>query len=167
MSYLLQKGVDGEAVLSRGSGCYRYRLVRRWGGGGVVCWVMCNPSTADALQNDPTIRRCIGFSTAWGYGGLVVVNLFAFRATEPAKLLTVDDPVGPENESFVRDAAQLSDVVVAAWGALRHELWMKSQTIRDAIQEMCPALKCLGTTKRFAPRHPLYVAAETALKGWP
>src|SRR5262245_13227298 len=98
-------------------GRYRYALTRTWGDPKkVVCWVMLNPSTADADQDDPTIRRCLGFSRAWGAGGLVVVNLFALRATDPDQLRIAADPVGPDNDSHLSTAA-FGRLVVAAWGA--------------------------------------------------
>src|SRR4029079_19593153 len=105
-----------DAVMSP-CGRYRYRLTRVWDESRpAVCWVMLNPSTADAVKDDPTIRRGSSFSWSWGAGGLVVVNLFAFRATNPADLLDAPDPVGPENDAHVRDAAKGAGLVMAAWG---------------------------------------------------
>ncbi len=96
--------MTGSAVLSE-CARYRYRLDRAWErddhGLGTVTWVMLNPSTADADVDDPTIRRCIGFSKAWGYNALTVVNLFAWRATSPRDLCAVEDPVGPDNEAHL------------------------------------------------------------------
>jgi hypothetical protein len=65
---------------------FRYRLGRRWGQGAAVCFVLLNPSTADEVVDDPTIRRCIAFARSLGYGGLEVVNLYAYVATDPAEL---------------------------------------------------------------------------------
>lgn len=74
-----------------GCGRYRYSLRRRWADGGPpACWIMLNPSTADAEKDAPTIRRCIGFSKAWGHNALVVVNLFALRSTDPTALRTCE-----------------------------------------------------------------------------
>src|SRR5581483_9586135 len=95
---------------------YRYSLARFFGDGGVVNFIMLNPSTADAETDDPTIRRCLGFAKAWGYGTLVVTNLFAYRATDPAELAKAGDPVGPDNDTRLWSEAQLSDLVVCAWG---------------------------------------------------
>jgi hypothetical protein len=73
---------------------------------GPLCWVLLNPSTADDRRDDPTIRRCLGFARSLGYGGIHVVNLFAFRATCPRQLRAADDPVGPDNDGFILRAAQ-------------------------------------------------------------
>lgn len=69
-------------------GRYRWRLSRRWDDGPQACFVMLNPSTADGLDDDPTVRRCVRFARGWGYGELVVVNLFPYRATDPGELIT-------------------------------------------------------------------------------
>src|SRR5688500_11357729 len=103
------------AVFDR-SGRYRYRLWRRWGDGGAVAFVMLNPSTADAERDDPTIRRCGGFARAWGFGSMVVVNLFALRSSDPQRLRRARDPVGRENDRHIIDVTGTSDAVVLAWG---------------------------------------------------
>ena len=109
-----------EAVISQDER-HRYSLTRRCGNGPrVCCWIMLNPSTADATTDDPTIRRCVRFTQAWGYNALTVVNLYAWRATDPADL---------------RNAQRA--------GLLRRPI------------------NCLGTTKTGAPRHPLYLRADT------
>ena len=142
-------------------GRYRYTLGRRWGDGPLACWVMLNPSTADATQDDPTVRRCIGFSKAWGYGGLVVVNLFAFRATDPAELLARRTlAVGPDNDAAILAAAESSSVVVAAWGVHGTHLG-RADAVTSLIRRAGYSLRCLGRTKGGLPRHPLYVAAAT------
>lgn len=86
------------------SGDYRYRLGRAWAGGPTCTFIMLNPSTADADQDDPTIRRCVGFAKALGCGALEVVNLYAYRATNPRDLLRQDERVGPENDYWLREA---------------------------------------------------------------
>ena len=141
---------------------YRYTLHREWNGGdcGVVCWVMLNPSTADAVRDDPTIRRCIGFSRRWGFNSLVVVNLFALRATDPNVLLLDANPVGPGNDDAIRHAAQEASLIVAAWGA--HPAMVRGR--RDQrVRDLCAALHCLGTTRGGHPRHPLRLRADTQL----
>jgi hypothetical protein len=75
---------------------------------------MLNPSTADGKEDDPTIRRCIGFAKSWGNGSLEVVNLFGFRATDPKELLEVKDPIGPENNIWIGLAANESARIVLA-----------------------------------------------------
>lgn len=138
-------------------GRYRYDLTRSWSEGRPrVCWAMLNPSTADGTEDDPTIRRCVGFSKAWGFGSLVVVNLWALRATNPRELLSHPDPCGLENERFVAQHVAYSGVTVAAWGAFQ----VKGRTpLRIPGQ-----LHCLGVTKAGAPKHPLYIAGDTPLQ---
>lgn len=134
---------------------YRYRLSRHWDAALPLCaFVMLNPSTADGTRDDPTIRRCVGFARAWGCGGLVVVNLFAFRSPRPSDLAIVPDPVGPENDTHVLDVCQDAAIVVAAWGA--------EPVARDRAEHVVQLLagvrlECLGKTKGGFPRHPLYV----------
>lgn len=151
---------EGAAVLS-GCGRYRYLLTRRWADDPAVTFVMLNPSTADATTDDPTIRRCIGFAKSWGYGSLNVVNLFAFRATDPRDLLAATDPVGPRNDAFLHDYLPVS---VAAWGA--HKLAVaRARQVMQAFAGR-PLLWCLGVTKDGHPRHPLYVRADAPLIPW-
>lgn len=98
---------------------YRYSLTRCWDLGNTradVAWIMLNPSTADAEVDDATIRRCIGFSKREGYGGLVVVNLFALRSTNPRNLRHAEDPVGPDNRAHILRTALHADRVICAWG---------------------------------------------------
>jgi len=96
---------------------YRYTLRRSISmSPGTLCFVMLNPSTADETQDDPTIRRCIGFATKWGFGQLLIVNIFALRSTDPEHLYGHVDPIGPENDDVLYRAFVESDQVVAAWG---------------------------------------------------
>ena len=110
------------AEISHG-GRYRWRLTRVWGQGARVCWIMLNPSTADASVDDPTIRRCRGFSQAWGFGGLHVVNLFPLRASEPRVLREVNASIrrgiglGRSNREWIKECAADAGKVVCAWGA--------------------------------------------------
>jgi hypothetical protein len=143
---------------------YRYRLTRTWGSSGThVTWIMLNPSTASAMEDDPTIRRCTSFTKAWGFDGLIVVNLFALRATDPRGLaLPGRDPVGPGNDRFIREAIHPWSAVVAAWGAHGHLRNRGSQVTRSLAAEGIE-LGCLGMTKGGQPRHPLYVRGDTQL----
>ncbi len=150
------------ATLS-GCGRYRYALWRETGclgGEGTVLFVMLNPSTADAEQDDPTIRRCIRFARDWGYAKLAVGNLYALRATHPAALASSDDPVGPDNDEWLTKLASNAWTTILAWGA--HP--MAQRRSRDVLQlvESCSGgtAQCLGQTKSLAPRHPLYVRAS-------
>lgn len=148
-------------------GLYRYWLKRRWDKADpMVCWICLNPSTADAEQDDPTIRRVVDFSKRWGYGGIYVVNLFALRSTDPAGLQEVDDPVGPRNDVAILDCATRSQTVVCAWGACELVTARGAVTARGmsvAAVLLGKSLHCLGLTKHGHPRHPLYVAGNTEL----
>lgn len=113
---------------------------------------MLNPSTADAQRNDPTVRRCIGFSRAWGYGGLTAVNLFAFRATRPADLWRAADPVGRETDRHILAATARCDLIVVAWGAFPRAVERAA-----AVLGVLPRIPyCLALTQDGHPRHPLH-----------
>jgi len=156
---LLHRGLTGETVLSPDLK-YRYCLWRRWGdsNGSYALFVGLNPSTADATIDDPTIRRCKGFSQKWGLTALCMVNLFAFRSTDPNKLYQVQDPVGPLNDRFIITLAKGAGRVVAAWGT-RGTFMQRDQ----AVTAMLNSVTCLGRTKDGCPKHPLYVPYATKL----
>lgn len=124
------------------SGVYRYRLSRCWEVAlPSICFVMLNPGTADGERDDPTIRRCIGLAKAWGYGTLEVVNLFAYRTSYPKLLRKAMDPIGPENDHYLRTVAATVERVVIAWG--NHG----SYKDRDrAVFPLLPQPYCLGLT---------------------
>jgi hypothetical protein len=143
---------------------YRYLLTRTWDTRApLVTWAMLNPSTADCLADDPTIRRCKAFARAWGRGGIQVVNLFGYRATQPAALRTASDPVGPLNDLFIREACQPPGVVVAAWGA-HGDFRGRAAEVTRTLAAAGIRMHCLGTTKGGHPRHPLYVPGDTPLE---
>lgn len=99
------------------TGTYRYSLWREWEPRRPrTALVMLNPSTADAAHDDPTIRRCIRLARAWDYGALEVVNLFAYRATDPTQLRRAADPIGPRNDDYLRRAGRRAADVILAWG---------------------------------------------------
>jgi hypothetical protein len=148
-------------------GQYRYMLSRpgdMTATRGPALFIMLNPSTADAEMDDPTIRRCRGFAQAWGCGGIQVVNLYALRSTDPAALWEHDDPVGPENDSWLTRLTLAATEVVCAWGVNA-----QPSRVREVAAMLANAgvrLKCLGTTKSGAPRHPLYVRGDQPLIDW-
>ena len=146
-----------DAVLSP-DGAYRYALRRSWGSGPPVMFIGLNPSTADHLTDDPTLRRCISFALRWGFDSVAVGNLFALRSPDPRELERAPDPVGPENDKWLKRLVEESDTIVAAWGNKGALLDRGS-----LIQERFPNLMCLGRTKKGQPRHPLYVKGETEL----
>lgn len=151
-------------------GMYRYRLVRRWAPGrGVIAFVMLNPSTADAVADDPTIRRCMGFARGFDCGGVDVVNLYAYRATQPVDLRRAMeqgvDVVGPWNTEFLDDAADRADALIVAWGAV--PAFAESRAAEVAARLAAKReLFCLGRTGSGQPRHPLFVVAEQRPVKW-
>ncbi len=134
---------------------YRYALTREWNEGvGTVAFIGLNPSTADAFEDDPTIRRCIGFAKSWGYSGLAMINLFAYRATDPKKMMSAADPIGPENDKHIKLFSEIASEIVCAWGA--HGSFLKrNKDIEFMIQPS--RLKALRLTKDGNPSHPLYL----------
>jgi hypothetical protein len=160
------------------SGPYRYSLTRWWGPGEDddpgygevsrkrILWVMLNPSTATATEDDPTIRRCISFSKAWGFPGLTICNLFAWRATNPAGLREVPDPVGGSNDYGVSVHADYAPKIVAAWGAEAARFPEREATVKSILSHSWEKLVVLGLTSGGHPKHPLYVAGVTQPEQW-
>lgn len=153
----MNSGWDSGALFDS-TGTYRYRLWREWDAGlPRVCFVMLNPSTADAERDDPTIRRCTGFARQWGYGSLEVVNLFAFRATHPADLRRAPDPIGPENDSCLVQATRDAARTIAAWGC--HGTFRgRSEIVAGLLPD---DTHCFGRTQTGQPLHPLYQRGDT------
>ena len=159
---------EGRAVFSA-DGLYRYRLSRIWSNHGglarLACWILLNPSTADQDVLDPTLRRGLGFTKALGLDGMLVVNLFGLRSTDPRALLAASDPVGPENDEFIQGAVNESELVVLGWGA--HEAVRRTGrdlTITAMIRRRGDrTMYCLGRTADGSPRHPLYLRSDAKL----
>lgn len=142
---------------------YRYLLTRDWGEGPRATFVLLNPSTADEFVNDPTISKCIRFAKRWGLGGLNFVNVYALRSTDPKGLWRVDDPVGPENDWYLSEAAADGEQLIAAWG---------THPKRERVEEVLALpgferLLCLKTTKDGHPHHPLYLPESLTPILWP
>lgn len=139
---------------------YRYVLWRTWDlTRPVVLFIGLNPSTADEKNDDPTVRKCMGFARRWGCGGLIFVNLFAYRTTNPINLRKVVDPVGLENDCWIQNQLGKADFVVGAWG--NHGSYMG----RGArYLEEIPELYCLQINKTGHPAHPLYISYEKDLR---
>ncbi|HNQ92807.1 MAG TPA: DUF1643 domain-containing protein [Alphaproteobacteria bacterium] len=138
---------------------YRYFLNREIKSEGkTLTFIMLNPSTADASDDDPTIRRCIGFCNSLGYSKLNVVNLFAFRSTNPKELLKVNDPVGPENLSYIEKTIHSSDMVICAWGAKYSSIKNQDKHILSLLKHY--DLYALKVTKNGCPHHPLRLSSD-------
>lgn len=168
-------------------GKYRYRLWREWRGSAPnknwrwlgakdgngkelgfpkpCVFIMLNPSTADGEKDDPTIRRCVFFAKQLGFDRLEVINLFAYRATDPQQLLALnhdDDPVGVKNEEAFREATRDAGEIIAAWGVHGTHL-AQDETALGWLDgfDRTVVVKCLGITKDGHPKHPLYLPSNT------
>jgi len=142
---------------------YRYTLWRTWReGDGHVMFIGLNPSTADEIKDDPTVRRCVGFAKAWGFGGIHMLNLFAFRATNPKDLFKADDPIGKENDDFLKMYLDPPGLNIACWGVLGKYLNRGERVIEWLGREN---LSCFGLTKNNQPLHPLYLKRDTKTSG--
>ena len=138
---------------------WRYALWRRWDFGSrcsMVAFVGLNPSTADESIDDPTIRRCQGFAKALGFDGMYMLNAYAFRATDPKDMKRAADPVGPENDQWLRYYGSVSNAIIAAWGV--HCDDRRKVSVCETIGR---SIMCLGKTKGGRPKHPLYLRADT------
>lgn len=161
---------DGGADIDS-TGRYRYRLWRDLGGvGPTTTFIMLNPSTADGDTDDPTIRRCIGFAKALEASLLMVVNLYAYRATSPRELLAElkrgGDIVGPDNDGFLRGELPAGSPVIAAWGAEQRWMMLRIHQVCSLARSLDVQLKALATTKTGSPRHPLYLRSASSLVDW-
>lgn len=156
---------EPKAAVFSPCGHYRYTLWRRWDDALPYLQVIgLNPSTADLENDDPTIRRVIGFAKSWGFGALCMTNLFAWRDTKPEGMKRAADPVGPENDRWLREAAREAGCVLAAWG--KHGSFMN----RDTTGLYClrtTALWCLDYNADGSPAHPLYMPSSSTRKPWP
>ena len=132
---------------------YRYGLWRIWNDTlPKVLFIGLNPSTADEVKNDPTIRRCIGYAKDWGYGGYIMGNIFGFRSTDPKIMKATNDPIGPENNAWLLKLHDEADLTIGAWG--NHGKFMdRGMEVMDLISD----LKCLKITDQGFPYHPLYL----------
>lgn len=148
---------------------WRYDLTRIWARGPdplLVNFLLLNPSTADETEDDPTIRRCMGFAREWGYDGCVITNIFGFRATDPKEMRAAPSPIGPENNKWILHHTRNCQVVVCAWGTHGSHHNRERMIIR-MLQKQGIELLCLGKTKHGHPKHPLYLRADTELEGYP
>lgn len=157
-----------------GCGRYRYVLWRRWDKARPrLVYIMLNPSTADADHDDATIRVCCGRAYRLGYGGIRVVNLFAYRATDPAELvkLTPAERIGPENDQALqRNLGGDRDMLVAAWGDDGLLPGWRRPRAREVLElvahDLGYTVHALGLTKSGQPRHPLRISYQTAPFVW-
>ncbi len=142
---------------------YRYTLTRTWDDEFRPCaFIGLNPSTADESTDDPTIRRCIRFAKDWGYGGLIMLNLFAVRSTDPFEIYRNPSPIGPDNDAYISNVLSNQCAgLVCAWG--NHGThFSRGDHVRELISKLAtkPTPTHLGLTKSGQPKHPLYLRAD-------
>ena len=148
--------LTGTGAVFSPCGRYRYKLWRVWDPArplGCVMFLMLNPSTATDADDDPTIRRCTGYARSWGYGGLCVGNLFAYRATDPTALQRAASPVGPDNDRALRAMMAQCGLVVVAWSNHGARYGQRVQEVLDLVEQ---PLYCLQQLRCGHPAHPLY-----------
>jgi len=145
------------SLVQRFVGSYRWWYERRWALGPTLCFVGLNPSTGDTDgKSRPTLAKVVGWAKREGCGAVVVVNLFAFRATKPDTLFASEiDIVGDRNDASLREQSQRAEMTLAAWGADR-----RATTRAAKVLPMLNDPKCVGKTKSSAPKHPLYIRSS-------
>lgn len=145
-----------DAIISQDQ-LYRYSLSRIWDESLLKLLIIgLNPSTADATLDDPTMRRCIDFAKSWGFGSLIMADLFAYRSTDPQNLYGAKDPIDPENNNYLLNLHQKCDQTLVAWGNHGNFLNRDNEVINLLHKE----IYCLGITKNNQPKHPLYIRAD-------
>lgn len=141
---------------------HRYVLTRTWDEQKPQLAIIgLNPSTATEVDDDPTIRRCVDFAARYSYGGIIMLNLFAWRATDPRELKRTTDPIGRLNDEAISAIAGSCDVL-CAWG-VHGANYGRAARVLQLLRDLNARLLCLGTTKDGAPKHPLYLKATTPL----
>lgn len=158
---------DAESVAEY-SDCerYRYTLTRLWDPGGArALFIMLNPSTATEVQNDPTVERCERRARALGFGAFRVLNIFAWRATDPREMRAAPDPVGPENDKAIVESLDWADRVICAWGVHGEHLGRGPQVER-MLRAAGADLHHLGLSKEGHPKHPLYIGYAVQPVPW-
>ena len=156
--------LENDAVISD-CGKYRYLLRRVWDHSAMRgMLIMLNPSTADSYQDDATIRSCVRLLSSLGYGSMEVVNLMAWRATDPADIpAKPSDAMGSNNPQIIEAAAGRCDTAICAWGAHPYAKRFV-RGVLDVVSLYRPAAYCFGKTKAGAPKHPLYIKSGTPLE---
>jgi hypothetical protein len=135
---------------------YRYTLWRTWSSDKPkIMFLGLNPSTADEVKNDPTVTRCINYARKWGYGGMYMMNIFAFRTTYPVELKKAKDPIGKDNDKWILLISKKVDLCIGAWGNDGQYLDRSTK-----IKELVANLYCLKVNSSGEPAHPLYLKAS-------
>ena len=138
---------------------------RRWADGPVANFLMLNPSTADEVKLDPSCTRARLYAERWGFGALVVTNLFGWRTTDPDEMKAVRDPVGRGNDGAILAAARAAGVVVCAWG--NHGLHRaRSAHVVELLRNAGVGLHVLRMNACGEPAHPLYLPGSLRAAPW-
>jgi len=167
MNYLGDNPMNHSGATFSACQRYRYTLWRWWSmepmdPARMVAFVGLNPSTADASVDDPTIRRCINFAKAWGYDGMVMLNLFAWRDTDPKGMKAASNPIGEDNGGAIIMVCQAVATVVLCWG-VHGEFLGRGYRVQQMLTKVREC-HCFGLTKEGHPKHPLYLANNTQLE---
>jgi len=167
---MIEKRHDDErsASIATFSDCmaYRYLLTRVWSEtGDRALFVMLNPSTADEIKNDPTVERCERRARALGFGAFRVVNIFAFRATDPKVMRAHPSPIGPANDAAILESCDWASRVICAWGTHGAHLGRGSD-VEALIRARGAEPWHLGLTKQGHPKHPLYISYSRSPERW-
>ena len=144
---------------------YRYTLWREWDmfEPRYAMFTLLNPSRADEWEDDPSVRRCIGFTKAWGFGAVCLTNAFGYQATDPAELRRQADPVGPDNDDWLTECAKGASLHIVGWG-VHGRLLGRDHAVANLLEGY--DLMCLGMTKDGSPRHPLYLSGRVVPTRW-
>ncbi|MEZ9153267.1 DUF1643 domain-containing protein [Vibrio sp. F13] len=141
---------------------YRYELWRTWDESKpYAMFIGLNPSTADETEDDPTIRRCINLAKSWGYGGLCMANLFAYRATQPEDMKRATNPIGDENDETLTRLSKSAGVIVGAWG--NDGVFLNRS---EDVRALVPEINVLKVNKSGEPAHPLYLKSTLTPIEW-
>ena len=134
---------------------YRYFLQRTWDiNNEMMTFIMLNPSKADALKDDPTIRKCVMLAKKENCSGIYVINLFALRSSQPKDLYIHNNPVGPDNDYWIDEITKKSKIIVVAWGN-DGNLLNRDIEVCEKLKSLGLNLYCLGLNKNGSPKHPL------------
>jgi hypothetical protein len=161
----LPKSESGPAVFSPDR-CYRYTLTRVWDPAGKkLVFIGLNPSTADEHRLDPTLRRCLRFGYDWGYGRFDMLNLFAFRATDPRAMKAAAEPIGPDNNAHIKLVCARADLVVACWGT-HGSFKRRDRAVKAMLEAEGIKLHYISLSRDGHPKHPLYLSSELTPREW-
>ena len=161
-----------KAIISK-CDTYRYELSREWDfTKGYVCFVGLNPSTADDHLDDPTIRRCVNFAKSWGYGGIIMTNLFHYRATNPKDMISKGFGAIPIQgftsdfaDSHIIRSCSRAGLIIACWGT-NGNTFNRDLYVKKTLKENNIKLHYLKLTKEGFPSHPLYLKKDLKPQLW-